>query len=323
MLGSTDELQADIERLYALPLDQFTPARDQLARRLRGDGDRDAAAEVKRLLKPNLAAWALNQVRHRDPSIVEALVVAGERLEQAQQQLVAGGAVRGALQNASAEERRAVEALVSRGEQELTGAGHPIAAALQSKLRATAHAAAVSPEPRELLRAGRLLRDHELSGLGLGLGSEPAAGGEVAPARPRNTRTRPGRTPDPQPRTRTSRGRTDGTTERETTDRQNAAREAAAREAAERAAAERRARAIGRELERARARHEKLAVTLTEAEHRAAEARRQATKAATEFERAEARAEQAGAKAAAAAGRVGELEAELRTVTADMAAVRG
>src|SRR4030081_1955961 len=126
-----EKLQAEVDRLYALPLDQFTPARDELARRLRSDGDRDASAEVKGLRKPNLLAWALNQARHRDPERVDELIAAGERLQKAQDQLVAGGE-RGLLRDAGADERRLVEEVVALAERELAGAGHPVNAGLQS-----------------------------------------------------------------------------------------------------------------------------------------------------------------------------------------------
>ena len=160
------KLESDIDGLYALPLDEFTPARDALARQLRTDGDRDGAAEVKALRKPNLPAWALNRVCHREPGQVEELLAAGARLQEAQAKLVSGGE-RGLLRDAVAQERRSVDEVVALGERELTGSGHQINAALQTKLHATAHAAAVSPEAGELLSLGRLIRDYEVSDLGL------------------------------------------------------------------------------------------------------------------------------------------------------------
>ena len=47
-----------IDELYGLPLEDFVAQRDALAKRLRADGDRDAAAAVKKLPKPTRAAWA-------------------------------------------------------------------------------------------------------------------------------------------------------------------------------------------------------------------------------------------------------------------------
>jgi hypothetical protein len=53
---------AEAERLYGLPLDEFTAARDARARELRRDGEREKAAEVAALRKPVLAAWLVNML---------------------------------------------------------------------------------------------------------------------------------------------------------------------------------------------------------------------------------------------------------------------
>jgi hypothetical protein len=289
----------EIDGLYASPLDEFTPARDELARRLRGEGDRDASAEVKRLRKPNLIAWALNSVRHHEPELIEGLIGAGERLQAAQQQLVAGGE-RGVLRTAATEERRLVDEVVARAEQELRAAGHPAGATVQSKLWATAHAAAVSPEPRDLLRSGRLLRDYEVSDLGL-MGAGPAA---VVPAREPPKAAAPRERAAPSAAKRKAAGG-------EAAARDAEAREAQAHEEAERKEAERKARSIRRELDRARGQHEKLAAKRDDARRRAKEAAREAARAQAELERAQAALEQADARADDAEERVRGVEAEL------------
>jgi hypothetical protein len=271
------KLDAEIDRLYGLPLEEFTPARDELAKRLRGDGDRDGAAEIKQLRKPTVSAWALNQAQRRKPKQVAELIDAGARLRDAQQRLVAGGE-RGLLRDAAAAERRAAEAVVALGEQELAGAGHAAGASAQSKLRATVRAAAVNQEASELLRAGRLTRDYEVSDLGLG-----DAGPLTVP---------------PPARRRAARA------EKPT------AASAAAKEAA------RKGQTLRRQLDRARAQHEAAKERAREARTRMTEARREAARAASVLERAEAAAEQAGARAQTAQTRVGELEDALRELDA-------
>lgn len=62
-----------IDSLYELPLDEFTKARDELARRLKAAGDTEAAAEVRRARKPTLPAWAANQVVRKAPAEWERL----------------------------------------------------------------------------------------------------------------------------------------------------------------------------------------------------------------------------------------------------------
>jgi len=57
-----DAPQADVERLYGLDLDEFIPARDATARRLRSDGRREQADHVKALRKPSNPAWIVNRL---------------------------------------------------------------------------------------------------------------------------------------------------------------------------------------------------------------------------------------------------------------------
>src|ERR687891_633946 len=64
MLWAVD-VDAAIADLYGLPLDEFTPARNELAKRLRGEGDRETAERVKELAKPSVAAWTVNQIARR------------------------------------------------------------------------------------------------------------------------------------------------------------------------------------------------------------------------------------------------------------------
>jgi hypothetical protein len=187
----TDELDAEIDRLYGLPLEQFTPARDELARRLRTEGKRDSADRVKRLRKPTIAAWALNQARRAEPAAVEQLIAAGNRLREAQERLLAAGE-RGGLREAAAEERRLIEELGRAGERQLESGGHAASAATQSKLWSTLRAVAGDPEARELLASGRLARDYTISDLGLGFatptGTAPPAAKKRDGAKARKAR---------------------------------------------------------------------------------------------------------------------------------------
>jgi hypothetical protein len=118
----SEEWEAAIDRLYALPLDEFTAARDELARSMRHAGDDAAATAVKRLRKPSVAAWALNRVRRQDPQRSDQLIEAGRALREAQESLLAGGG-REPLERAAAEERQLVGELAGEAERELVAAG--------------------------------------------------------------------------------------------------------------------------------------------------------------------------------------------------------
>ena len=168
-MPDTDEA---IDRLYGLALDEFTPARDELARELRGAGDRDTGAEVKRLRKPSVAAWALNRARRREPGLADELLDAGAHLREGQEQLLAGKGREG-LDRATEEERRLVGELARAAERELEQAGRSPSGSVREKLRSTLHAVASDSEAREAFAAGRLVRDHEASGLGTLVGDAP------------------------------------------------------------------------------------------------------------------------------------------------------
>ena len=70
----------EIDALYGLALDEFTSARNDLARDLRKQGDRERADAVAKLPKPSRAAWAVNQLARRHPGEVDDLLRAGEEL---------------------------------------------------------------------------------------------------------------------------------------------------------------------------------------------------------------------------------------------------
>jgi hypothetical protein len=286
-------------RLYGLPLEEFTRERDALARQLRKDKERDAAAVVGKLPKPSQAAWAANQLARQHRDLVDELLAAGEALRDAQDAAIGGGGA-AALREATAVERKAVDALVTAAQDLRPGGRKPSEATLE-RLRNTLHAAAGDDEVRAALDAGRLVEDAAASGA-WGLLAPAAAGEEAeAPARRERTRTAPRRAAPK--RTRTAE---ETAAEREAREREAAERAEAIREARERrqrleaelreARADRRAR--DRELARAEREAERAAKRLEAALAAAEEAREQADEARTELEAARQAAEEARDKVA-------------------------
>jgi hypothetical protein len=153
------------DELFGLPPEEFVAARDELARRLRREGDAEAAKRVKALRRPPLSAWAVNQLaRGRGPGL-EELLAAGERLRAAHQAALAGeGAAE--LRAAAKAEREAVARLVKAAMALLGEAGHATTDATRDRVAATLHAAAASPEAADLVRNGRLVADLDPSGFG-------------------------------------------------------------------------------------------------------------------------------------------------------------
>jgi hypothetical protein len=170
------------DELYGLPPGEFTPARDERAKELRGDGDRDAANAVKALRKPTVAAWAVNQLARRRRKDLDELLSAGENLRAAQEELVAGGD-RAGFQEAAARERDLVAKLASDATA-LAGEAGERAGGLQEKVAATLHAAALDEETAEELRRGRLVRERAAIGGFGAMAGAPATAGTTGTRRP-------------------------------------------------------------------------------------------------------------------------------------------
>jgi hypothetical protein len=131
--------------LYSLPLEEFTAARNALARQ---------RPEAKGLRKPTVAAWAVNQLARRHGRELDAFLEAAGRLRAAQ----LGGEAED-VQRATQEERRALARL-------LQLAGEYAGAAQIDRVRQTLQAAAIDEAAAEQVRAGRLERELEGAGFG-------------------------------------------------------------------------------------------------------------------------------------------------------------
>src|SRR6266705_402343 len=124
-LAVVPELDSELDRLYGLPLEEFTAARNELAARLRKAGQTEASERVRSLRKPSVAVWAVNRLARRHPGDLETLVNAGQRLRDAQ-----GAALRGQgsddVRAAAAAERDALRALLRLAERLLADDGRAV-----------------------------------------------------------------------------------------------------------------------------------------------------------------------------------------------------
>lgn len=157
-------MSAEIDRLYALPLDEFVPERDALAKLLRRD-DPEAADEVKQLKKPSVAAWAVNQVRHDRPEDVRRLVEVTEELQRVYDGIKSAGA-RERLTEAAEMQRELITALVRCAGQLLEAGGHSATEATLEKVADTLRAAGLDDELREQVADGRVVKERQVAGFG-------------------------------------------------------------------------------------------------------------------------------------------------------------
>jgi hypothetical protein len=154
------DVEKEIDRLYGLPSEKFTGARDTLAKKLRKDGAKDDADRVKSLRKPTAAAAIANRLARDERMNVRALLAAGERLRDAQAGLLKGGDA-DRVRKAAEDERKAVAALLEAARRE--GAQDATLRRVETTLRA----AAIDEEGRDLLARGRLTKELEAVGFGL------------------------------------------------------------------------------------------------------------------------------------------------------------
>ncbi|MDQ4143860.1 MAG: hypothetical protein M3198_09000 [Actinomycetota bacterium] len=164
--------------LYSLPLDEFTAARDELAKRLRDEGDKEASRAVKALRKPNLPAWAINQLARREGEALGRLLALRDELAEA------GDAKE--LRRLSSERRKTMSLLVERATEILTEAGHSSSASTTEAISQSLQAGDDEEERDRLIR-GVLDRPLEPSGFEALGGFEAfasAAEGEPEPAGP-------------------------------------------------------------------------------------------------------------------------------------------
>jgi hypothetical protein len=161
-------LADDVDRLYGLSLADFIEARNALAKEL---GD----PEIRKLKKPSVAAWAVNQLARRREVDMRRLVRAGAALEEAQRKALAGGDQK-PFEQARRDEREAVRKLRAEAAELLRADGHPASDATLERVAQTLHAGAATEEGRAALLEGRLTEELQPQGF------EAFEGLTIAPA---------------------------------------------------------------------------------------------------------------------------------------------
>jgi hypothetical protein len=162
-LAAVPDLERELDVLYALELEEFTKARNDLAGRLRKAHQTEAADLVRALRKPTVVAWVANRVARTHRELVAELVDAGDRLRDVQQRSLAGSQSASEVAAATARERDAVRALLTAARDEVGKRATP---QLLDRLAHTLRAAAVDSEAARTLVAGRLTEELRAVGFG-------------------------------------------------------------------------------------------------------------------------------------------------------------
>ena len=134
-------LDAKIDELYRLPLNEFTGARNALAKSLTAD----EAKRIKALAKPTVVPWAVNQVYWRARGTYDRLMKSGEKLRAAQIAALEGRAAD--VRAASDAHRRAVGDAVAEAERLAAPAGAKPGADALARTFESLSLATGEPEP--------------------------------------------------------------------------------------------------------------------------------------------------------------------------------
>jgi hypothetical protein len=154
-----------LDRLFHGPLEEFTSARNELAKSLRSDGEAEAADWVKSLRKPSRGAWLVNQLATRKADQVRGLLEVGEELRAAQEEMLAGATDREKLRETARREQEAVDSLLRTADA--IGREHGVGAQILTRVGETLQAAAADPELAEAIRRGRVTKEQRAASIGL------------------------------------------------------------------------------------------------------------------------------------------------------------
>ena len=151
------------DELYALPPEEFIPARKAREGEARAGGDKALAKAIGSLPKPSTAAWVCNLLVRETPEEIAGLVELGELVREAQESL-AGDQVR----TLDVQRRQLIAALTRRARSLAHQRGHSVSTAVATQVEETLRAAMADPEAGQALLSGRLTSPMNYSGMGLG-----------------------------------------------------------------------------------------------------------------------------------------------------------
>jgi hypothetical protein len=144
-----DELTAIADALYAGSADDFTDARNRAAKDV---GDKELAAEVKKLKKPSIAAWAVNLLVRRESEQIDSVLGLAGQLRAAAEAL--DGAELRAL---TKQRRQLTSALASTARSLARDAGIKLTGPVVDQVEGMLTAAMLDPVAAQVVRTGRVV----------------------------------------------------------------------------------------------------------------------------------------------------------------------
>ncbi len=294
------------DELYGLSPAEFTAARDAHAQEARAADERDVSDAIRKLRRPTVSAWLVNQLVRSATDRVDQLLELGQELREAQQALD-GDQIR----DLSAQRGQLTQALVQEARRLAAAANQPVSEANAREVEATFDAALADPAAADAVRSGRLTKALSYAGFGeVDIGDAvavPSASAERPPAAPERARR-----DKAKPGDAASRDEQRATAQRERLE--AAQREVweaeAAAEAAGRAADE-----AGHHLSTAQQEHQTAQQRIEELEQQLRQARVQYSQAAKSVQDACRKRDEAGRAAEAARRRLAQARAKVDRLT--------
>lgn len=178
------------DALYALPLGDFTAARDARAKDLKAD-DADLSREVKALRKPATAAWVVNQLVRGDAEQVAQVLAVGDALREAQRSMSAED-----LRALTRQRRQLTAAVTQRARSIARAQGLRVTEAVAAQVEATMTAAILDEQCAAAVRSGLLVAPLAATGVegadvALSLAVPDAVGVTATPGSARSEPERP------------------------------------------------------------------------------------------------------------------------------------
>jgi hypothetical protein len=170
---AASKMDAEIDTLYQLPLDDFTAARNALAKQAGSAG-----SDIRALQKPPIPAWAVNQVYWRNRPTYEALIDAATALRTAHASVLSGR--KADLRSVGKNHEEALESALKSALDILQESGHPATDATRQAIATTLRGLPAEEPP------GRLARTLQPGGFemlsGIPVRAAPAANGRIEKA---------------------------------------------------------------------------------------------------------------------------------------------
>ncbi len=152
-----DDLTTIADRLYALPADTFTDARNVAAREA---DDKTLAARIKKLRKPSVAAWAINLLVRRESGQIDSVLELAESLRAAAEALDGDE-----LRALTRQRRQLTTALASSARSLAHESGVRLTGPVVEQVEGMLNAAMLDPVAARVVRTGRVLAAFRSTGV--------------------------------------------------------------------------------------------------------------------------------------------------------------